>query len=330
MKLITVEKMKELESTANAGGYSYEKMMIKAGQNLGHVVHERYFSEDENRVIGLVGGGNNGGDTLIALSTLQKLGWITIAYFVKEDERLTPLVLQLQSLGGSLVNEELLEQNLNDADVVLDGVIGTGFKPPLSESFMDLFKRVAVICEDKVVVAVDCPSGVDCVTGEVSQGTLKADLTVCMEAVKEGMVKLPAFEYCGELATVDLGIPGKLLKPYDVGDRVIDSDMVSSCLPNRSSDSHKGTFGHLLLCGGSVNYPGAPKLAARSAYRVGAGLVECAIPERIYEAVVANNSESIFTLLEDEDGVISDNAAGTLISKLSFSSVSADRSGNRP
>jgi ADP-dependent NAD(P)H-hydrate dehydratase / NAD(P)H-hydrate epimerase len=87
-------------------------------------------------------------------------------------------------------------------------------------------------------------------------------------------------------------------------------------LPKRARSSHKGSFGHLLVCGGCVNYPGAPMMAAKSAYRTGAGLVECAIPERIYEAAVANNMESIFTILEDQDGVIAENAADILASKL--------------
>lgn len=317
MKLITVGKMKELESTANAGGYTYEKMMAKAGENLAHEVHERFFSEELNHVIGLVGAGNNGGDTLIALSELQKLGWTCSAYMVKTDDQWKSLIVRLNESGGKVVESSQLEKALVEAQVVLDGVIGTGFKPPMNDSLAEVFRKIAKICEEKIIVAVDCPSGVDCTTGEVSPETLKADLTVSMEAIKEGMLKFPAFDYCGELTTVDLGIPGKFLKQFASGDSVIDRQIVKTIMPKRESNSHKGTFGHLIVCGGSVNYPGAAMLAAKSAYRVGAGLVECAIPERIYEAAVTNNLESIFTLLADEDGVIAESAAATLVSKLS-------------
>ena len=187
---------------------------------------------------------------------------------------------------------------------------------PMREPFSDFMKKFNKLSQGKIIVAVDCPSGVDCVTGEACAETLHVDLTVSMEAVKEGMLKFPAYEFCGEIVTVELGIPAKTLKAFDSGDTVIDAEMVKSLLPKRSSSSHKGTFGHLLVCGGCVNYPGAPMLAAKSAYRVGAGLVECAIPERIYEAAVTNNMESIFTLLEDQDGVIAENAATVLIPKL--------------
>lgn len=316
MKLITVEKMKELESTANAGGYSYEKMMAKAGENLALVVHEWFFSEEINHVIGLVGAGNNGGDTLIALTALQKLGWKCSAIIVKADDQWQSLINQLCDSGGKVMESGQMEKELAEAQVVLDGVIGTGFKPPMHDSVAEVFRKAAKVCEETIIVAVDCPSGMDCTTGEVSPETLKADLTVSMEAVKEGMLKFPAFDYCGELTTVDLGIPAKYLKQVNSGDAVIDRQMVKAFMPRRESNSHKGTFGHLIVCGGSVNYPGAAMLAAKSAYRVGAGLVECAIPERIYEAAVTNNLESIFTLLVDEDGVIAESAAATLMPKL--------------
>jgi len=315
MKLISVEKMKQLESAANGGGYGYEKMMLKAGTNLAQVVHKKYFASYSN-VLGLVGGGNNGGDTLIALTELQKSGWTCSAFLIKEDLDLKPLVIKLQESGGKVVDLKVLDQEIEQADVILDGIFGTGFTPPVREPVSGLLKHIGALTEEKTVVAVDCPSGVDCTTGEVSPGTLKAKMTVSMEAIKEGMLKLPAFEYCGQLVTVELGIPKKFTKPFEDNLAVIDPEMVCDSLPVRPLDSHKGTFGHLIVCGGSVNYPGAPMMAARSAYHSGAGLVECAIPERIYEAVVAGNSQSIFTILEDEDGVISENAAATLASKL--------------
>ncbi|HCS40340.1 MAG TPA: hypothetical protein DIW44_12250 [Anaerolineaceae bacterium] len=318
MKLISVQKMKALESAANEGGYSYEKMMIKAGQNLAQVVHERYHDKGITRVMGLVGGGSNGGDTIIALTALQKLGWTCSAFLLKEDPQWQTLIIELHSNGGRVVDRERFEEELSHTQLVLDGVMGTGFKMPMREPFVDFMKKFNKLSQGKIIVAVDCPSGVDCITGEACAETLHADLTVSMEAVKEGMLKFPAYAFCGEIVTVDLGIPAKTLKQFDSGDAVVDVEMVSAVLPKRENNSHKGSFGHLLVCGGSVNYPGAPMLAAKSAYRTGAGLVECAIPERVYVAAVANNIESIFTLLEDQDGVIAENAAAVLTPKLKY------------
>lgn len=316
MKLISVEKMKALESAANESGYSYEKMMLKAGQNLAQVVHERYFEKGINRVMGLVGGGNNGGDTIIALTALQKLGWTCSAFMLKEDPQWQTLIIELHANGGRVVDRERFEEELSHTQLVLDGVMGTGFKMPMREPFVDFMKKFNKLSQGKIIVAVDCPSGVDCVTGDACADTLQADLTVSMEAIKDGMLKFPAYEFCGEIVTVELGIPAKTLKAFETGDAVIDALMVKALLPKREMNGHKGTFGHLVVCGGSVNYPGAPMLAAKSAYRMGAGLVECAVPERVYVAAVANNIESIFTILEDEDGVIAENASATLTPKM--------------
>ncbi|PKO02123.1 MAG: hypothetical protein CVU43_09530 [Chloroflexi bacterium HGW-Chloroflexi-5] len=316
MKLISVNNMKALESAANEDGYSYEKMMLKAGQNLAQVVHERYFKKGITRVMGLVGGGNNGGDTIIALTALQKLGWTCSAFMLKEDPQWQTLIIELHANGGKVVDRDRFEEELSHTQLVLDGVMGTGFKMPMREPFVDFMKKFNKLSDGKLIVAVDCPSGVDCITGEACAETLHADLTVSMEAVKEGMLKFPAYEYCGEIVTVDLGIPAKTLKAFDSGDVVIDEEMVKALLPKRDNSGHKGSFGHLMVCGGCINYPGAPMFAAQSAYRTGAGLVECAIPERVYAAAVANNLESIFTILEDQDGVIAENAVTILIPKL--------------
>lgn len=321
MKLTTVAKMKELENNANAGGYVFEKMMLKAGQGLSALVDERYRWGEGNFALGLVGGGNNGGDTLVALIDLQQKGWQCSAFVLKEETAQSHWINSLKSVGGQvLVFDEVglpgLEVAVEEADLILDGAIGTGFQGSMRSPYVEVLQKVGQLAGEKNIVAVDCPSGVNCDTGEICDATLICDMTVCMEAVKEGLLKFPAFEVCGELAIVELGIPARFVNASGMTDVLIEREWVKSALPQRPLNSHKGTFGHLMVCGGSVNYPGAPMLAAKSAYRVGAGLVECAIPERIYEAAVCNNLESIFTLLESEDGVITENAWQTLKNKL--------------
>ena len=146
--------------------------------------------------------------------------------------------------------------------------------------------------------------------------TLKATLTVCMEAVKVGLVKFPAFEYVGEIVCVDVGIVKKLHLKTDKDDFVLDDTITRNLLPERKKESHKGSFGTVLVCGGSVNYPGAPVLSARSAYQIGAGLVKTAVPERIYDAVVGNSLASTWVLLDDENGVIAESAIRIITKEL--------------
>ncbi len=322
MKLTSLDQMKKLEAAADAEGTSYESMMAKAGTGLARQVEDRFGLMDPKTVTGLVGGGNNGGDTLVALNALVKTGWQASAVIFVEEPQLKRYYDDLKASGGTLYflehdGDSKLEKFIELARVLLDGVVGTGFKPPLKEITASGLKRVQKQLNGKVVVAVDCPSGVDCVTGTVSPETLIADLTVCMEAVKEGLVAFPAFEVCGEIVTVPLGIPEKIARQHLNWEQVIDSISVHDILPKRDRFGHKGTFGRLIVCGGCVNYPGAPNLAARAAYRAGVGLVEVAIPESIHEIAASHNLESVWTLLESEGGVIADNAAATLLPKLS-------------
>jgi ADP-dependent NAD(P)H-hydrate dehydratase / NAD(P)H-hydrate epimerase len=320
MRLLSVELMKELENAAVAAGFTIEKMIDNAGKQIAQVIHARYYLNGQIKLLGLVGVGNNGGDTLIALIELQKAGWDCSAIIVKPDKRTETLVDQFTSGGGKSIfldggSKSVVLAELKGAHVILDGIAGTGFSGPFRSPFGELLTLVGKHTDGKTIVAVDCPSGVNCDTGEVSIETLHADLTICLDAVKQGLVKFPAFEYCGEILTVELGLPTHLYKELKVVDEVIEPAGVKKLLPNRPANSHKGSFGHVLVCGGSVNYPGAPVLAGKAAYRVGSGLVQSAIPERIYEITAGAFLESIWLLLDDENGVIAESAAPTLLEK---------------
>jgi hypothetical protein len=137
----------------------------------------------------------------------------------------------------------------------------------------DIEKRVTMslrrMDEAPLVIAVDCPSGVDCDSGEAADETIPADLTVTMAAVKQGFLKLPAFELIGELEVVDIGLPDDLASFKDVHTEVAEEDSVGALLPERPLESHKGTFGTALIAAGSVNYTGAVLLAGEAAYRAG-------------------------------------------------------------
>ena len=133
-----------------------------------------------------------------------------------------------------------------------------------------LLEQTLFILEDMdqppYIIAVDCPSGVDCDSGEAAlrEACIPADLTVTMAAVKQGLLKLPAFEFVGQLTVVDIGLPDDLASFHDLKTEVADYDLVAGLLPERELDSHKGTFGTALIAAGSLNYTGAALLAADS------------------------------------------------------------------
>lgn len=313
MRLITVSKMREIEESANSIGVGYEKMMENAGTGLAEYIQDRFQKVPNKRIVGLVGTGNNGGDALVSLANLQQNGWQTAAILYKERKN-DPLVSRLMNAGGTLLiyNGESLDQEtkkrIQEAGFLLDGLIGTGIRLPLREEMQKFLTGVNDLLEEQMVIAVDCPSGVDCEEGGVDPNTLPADLTVCMEAVKTGMVMLPAFSYCGELTSVPIGLPKKLATGANE-DFVIDETWVKAQLPGRSVDGHKKTFGTVTVVGGCTNFVGAPVLSGMAAYRSGSGLVTLAVPQIVQLALAATLPECTWFILDDENGVISEAAA---------------------
>jgi len=306
--------MQAIEKEADAGGLTYDQMMENAGQGLADIILSISTEDNEAEVLGLVGPGNNGGDTLVAMSTLAAQGWKARAYLVKRKK--DDLVKRFLEAGGEVLSKEnpfeQLAQAIETADVFLDGIFGTGIKLPLKKDVAEFLSEVNDVLdgldEPPFIIAVDCPSGVDCDTGEVADEAIPADLTVTMAAVKQGMLELPAFEYVGDLKVVDIGLPNDLSSFTDLKIEVADDESVSALLPERPLDSHKGTFGTALIAAGSVNYTGAVLLAGEAAYRVGAGLVTLAVPAPLHGALSGRFPEATWVLLPHEMGVISRDA----------------------
>jgi NAD(P)H-hydrate epimerase len=166
------------------------------------------------------------------------------------------------------------------------------------------------------VVAVDCPSGVDTDTGEVDPVCIPADLTVTMAAVKQGLLKFPAFACLGELRVVDIGLPEGLESYTAVRREVVFAEDVLTRLPERPLDGHKGTFGTALILAGSVNYPGASLLAGQAAYCVGTGLVTIAVPEGLHPHLAGHLTEATWLPVPQEGGGFAEEAAAQLVPEL--------------
>ena len=330
MKLVTVAQMREIEKEADTNGLPYAEMMENAGRGLAEIVNEIAFDDEWEEVLGLVGPGNNGGDTLVALTHLVEEGWHARAYVVKRKKK-DELVTRFTEAGGEVTFVETdkdlsaLSMCFESADILLDGLLGTGIKLPLKAEVSAVLEQSLFIMSDMdnppYIVAVDCPSGVDCDTGEAALECLPADLTVTMAAVKHGLLKLPAFEFVGDLALVDIGLPDDLASFYDLKTEVADHELVSGLLPERDLDSHKGTFGTALIAAGSINYTGAALLAGMAAYRSGAGLVTMAVPGPLHVMLAGQLPEATWILLPHDMGNISGNAAEALTKSLESASA---------
>jgi len=292
MKYVSVNEMITIEHAADAFGHSYSAMMEAAGRGLAEVIQAKFGDIPEKRITALVGSGNNGGDALVALDYLISWGWQASALLFKDRSPRDPLLKRVREKG--------------------DGVLGTGIKLPIKKPLSQLLEYVKQVLDnvDKKpnIIAVDCPSGVDCDSGEAAQSCLKADLTVTMAAVKQGLLRFPAYDYIGDLRLVGIGLPEEFPEMNNIKREVIEPDWVKQILPIRPLSAHKGVFGTALVIGGSVNYPGAAILAGESAYRSGVGLVTIAVPKSIYSGVIGTIPEATWIQLDDLDGSISSSA----------------------
>ena len=322
MKLVSTAQMQQIEREADAGGLSYEMMMEHAGLGLAEQVAGYYTEKKDGGVLGLVGSGNNGGDTLVALAAMADWGWKACAYIVRERPENDPLVERLQQRGGEIVDgsedkkNKQLKNVLKTHAVILDGILGTGISLPLRGSVKDVLgntKKILSQMETKpVIVAVDCPSGVDCDSGQAADECLSADLTVTMAAVKQGLINFPANNLIGELRLVGIGLDEQDERSpswQEIRQVVVTAGMVSDWLPQRARNAHKGTFGTALVVAGSINYTGAAWLAGQAAYRIGTGLVTMGVPSPLHLALAGQFPEGTWLLLPHEMGVIAEGAA---------------------
>ncbi len=327
VKLFTVKEILALEKEADGSGLSYAMMMNNAGKGLAHEIQDAYSHIHNKSILALVGSGNNGGDTLVALCELADAGWDTTVYIVKSREPDDPLVIQYAQKKGQVITAEedhdltRLSRLLKASGILVDGVFGTGINLPLRGSAAEILSHCKSEVEKRseriFVVAVDCPSGVDCETGQVADETIPADLTVTMAGIKAGLIQAPAERFIGKLRIVSIG-PVDKLKTYKNNRKyVIDSDFVRENLPKRPDDSHKGTFGTAFIIAGSVNYTGAALLAGEAAYRCGTGLVTMAVPEPLHSALAGQFPECTWVLLPHEMGVISEDAVRVVRQNLS-------------
>ncbi len=320
-KIVTVEQMRAVERAADAAGLSYEQMMENAGRAVAQAILDRVAIEGA-RVVILVGSGNNGGDGLVAGHYLAQAGGEVSAYLSKKRPDGDVNLSRLRQDGASLMvaaqdgEGGALRQWLESADVVVDALLGTGARLPLRGKVREVLKQAKAFLESRdrppFVVAVDCPSGLDCDTGEIAAEALRADLTVTLAAAKPGLLKFPGAGFAGELVIGEIGIPDDQEELARVEMELATPDVVKPWLPTRPRDAHKGTFGRAIVVAGSINFPGAAALAAEAAYRVGAGLVTLAVPTPVQGLIAPGIPEATWMLLPHEMGVIAAGAAELL------------------
>ena len=312
MRVLTAATMKQVDRRAiDEIGIPSLVLMENAAIGVADALAE-LFPEAEDVAI-FCGPGNNGGDGLALARLLDARGYRCRTYLVLwRSEPAGDAAVQLRILENAGLPVERLGQDsdvqsvvaaCHDVDLFVDALFGTGVRRPLEGHFVELthfFSRSKTPC-----LAVDLASGLDGSQGEPIGPHARATATVTFAAPKVAHILPPAAAAAGELVVTDLGIPPFLVDEApahgvgggDVRLHVLTEEEMAATLLPRPAASHKGTYGHALLVGGSVGKAGAVVLAARAAVRSGAGLVTAMVPEPIVGIVDNGSVESMTTPL---------------------------------
>lgn len=231
----------------------------------------------------VAGMGNNGGDGLAMARMLAQTGLMTTVTRVRcrpepspDNERNAVL---LREAGARSVDARSRDDlSFADADLIIDALFGTG----LNATLTDLAKEAVQLVSGsgRPVVAIDMPSGLfaDDNSRNDPEAIVRASLTLTLEVPKLSLFFAENAGYVGDWEVVPIGLDAGFVRGQPTAFHLIEANDAHSSIRSRSRFSHKGTFGHALLAGGSPGKMGAMILAVKAALRSGAGLVTAAVP----------------------------------------------------
>lgn len=271
MYTATVAQIREMEKNAVASGVPEYELMCRAGYQAA-VWIEKLFPQAA-RLVFLCGGGNNGGDALVAARYLSYRRCIIFSTRKKEQFHgcAAQAAADLPENIPFVVREKLTVQDFFNGDVIIDGLLGIGFAGDRVRDNVASF--IAAVNESKLpVVALDLPSGINGDNGKAAEnGAVNAAVTLTFGAPKAGLFCNGGAKLRGRLRVLDIG-----LQKSDAGEEVFTNCDAEKLIPRFDPDCHKNSRGRVLIWGGSAEYPGAAALCTQAALKSGAGIVRCA------------------------------------------------------
>ncbi|HVZ79513.1 MAG TPA: NAD(P)H-hydrate dehydratase [bacterium] len=323
MKLGTAADMKRIdESAVKDRGLTIPLLMERAGEAVVRTLRERYGDPKALTIGVLCGRGHNGGDGLVAARLLKQAKASVVAVLLGGPEDLAAATLgQYEKAKAAKVpilpltqaeQMQAVQWALEECDLFLDALYGTGLSRPLEGLARDLVRHVKTL--GRPVVAVDIPSGLSADTGAPLGEVLPARQTVTFGLRKVGFHTPLAASFTGEVVLDDLGFPPDLLTSASLKNELTEPSMVRASLPQYDENTHKGTRGRVLVVAGATGLTGAATLCAYGAQRIGAGLVTVACPQSLIPILGAKLTEPMSAPVpEVEGGFLSVRASGRIL-----------------
>ncbi|MCL2178348.1 MAG: NAD(P)H-hydrate dehydratase, partial [Cystobacterineae bacterium] len=303
---LNTQQMQTLERSAETLGMPTSILMENAGRALANAAFE--LAQPHAFFFVVCGPGNNGGDGFVCARILASRGLKVFLSTSRPVEQLKGDALrnaQLCEAFPEIVWTALDSNQIRPGDVVVDAVFGTGLwhapqgvEATLIESISSCRRKGAK------VLSADLPSGLQADEGQCAFAHVQADLSLAFGAPKPCHFLFPAAVDCGKVLTADIGIPPSAWKALQQpGLFLLEETAICTLFAQRPRDSHKGSFGHVLLVAGSPGKSGAASLSAKAALRGGAGLVTLASSEKVVSQAIGNTPELMGHVLPGEVGL---------------------------
>lgn len=333
--VVTAKQMQAIDhKTIDGFGIPGIILMENAGAGVVRELQESFPDLSRKKVFIFCGKGNNGGDGFVIARHLFNLG----------SEVLILLAGKLSDLkGGAETNansarnigvqvDEIDPDSLNrhdhklrHCDIIIDAVFGTGLNKPATgfiEKVIDKINQSENV--GKFVVSVDINSGVDSDSGQLIGPHVKSNLTLALAHLKQSHLLHPAAGVMGEVRLIDIGIPAKACEDQNIQVHQSEEDDIKSHFQKRDPNSHKGSYGHVLVLAGSKGKSGAAGLTALAVLRAGAGLCTLALPNSSQKAFEVHPMEVMTVPLpETVNGTLSLKAKEPILDLLKGKSVVA-------
>ena len=310
MKVLTAAQMREVDRRTMELGIPGIVLMENSAHRVVEALAERFAPLERQRIVVLCGKGNNGGDGLAIARQLftrfhpAALDVVLLAAPEELKGDAAANYRMLRACGGEAL--PAISARARNATLVIDALLGTGVNGPAAGRMLEGIREINGGFPLARVVAVDIPSGMPSDSGEPVGEIARADLTVTFTAPKLGQAMPPNCDRVGKLVVGAIGSPPALYED-DAGIylSLVGPEMFRALLAPRPRAGHKGTFGHVLVVGGSRGKSGAPSMAGMGALRAGAGLVTVASVESAIPQIAAHAPELMTEPLAQND-------AGTL------------------
>lgn len=231
---------------------------------------EKENTDFSNTVI-FCGSGNNGGDGFAVARLLHEKGYKVTAVFAAKESSMSEGCRAQRDICLKTGVPVVTDTDRDDYSTVIDAVFGVGLNREVKGSYVDVINKMNSLKGTKV--AIDIPSGICSETGKVLGTAFKADLTPTFQCAKRGMIMFPGYTYAGKIVVCHIGIDTSIYNDFKDISFTYDMDDVKNLVPKRKKDSHKGSYGKVLMITGSEGMAGAAFLSALSAYKTGAGLI---------------------------------------------------------